>query len=92
MLYDYCVLVLCQSVEEDRARDVERERDITHRHGYATDGETAGLQVIQSSHTHMHTHPDSCQMTLVVFRDCMKVGEVDGKKIGCTVSLLVSHT
>lgn len=23
------------------------------------------------------------------FRDCMKMGEVDGKKIGCTVSLLV---
>lgn len=22
-------------------------------------------------------------------RDCMKLGEVDGKKIGCTVSLLV---
>lgn len=22
----------------------------------------------------------------------MKLGEVDGKKIGCTVSLLVSHT
>lgn len=28
---------------------------------------------------------------LSVFRDCMKMGEVDGKKIGCTVSLLVSN-
>lgn len=27
---------------------------------------------------------------LSVPRDCMKIGEVDGKKIGCTVSLLVS--
>lgn len=29
--------------------------------------------------------------TPVLFRgrDCMKLGEVDGKKIGCTVSLLV---
>lgn len=26
------------------------------------------------------------------YRDCMKLGEVDGKKIGCTVSLLVSST
>lgn len=27
---------------------------------------------------------------LLDYRDCMKLGEVDGKKIGCTVSLLVS--
>lgn len=27
---------------------------------------------------------------LFVSRDCMKVGEVDSRKIGCTVSLLVS--
>lgn len=26
---------------------------------------------------------------LLDYRDCMKLGEVDGKKIGCTVSLLV---
>lgn len=30
-------------------------------------------------------------LLLSVFRDCMKMGEVDGKKIGCTVSLLVSN-
>lgn len=30
---------------------------------------------------------DSC--FFFFFRDCMKMGEVDGKKIGCTVSLLV---
>ncbi|KAG9342289.1 hypothetical protein JZ751_016791 [Albula glossodonta] len=29
---------------------------------------------------------------LLDYRDCMKVGEVDGKKIGCTVSLLASYT
>ncbi|OBS79712.1 hypothetical protein A6R68_22086, partial [Neotoma lepida] len=28
---------------------------------------------------------------LLDYRDCMKMGEVDGKKIGCTVSLLVSN-
>uniref|UniRef100_A0ACB8FPZ4 Dedicator of cytokinesis protein 4 n=1 Tax=Sphaerodactylus townsendi TaxID=933632 RepID=A0ACB8FPZ4_9SAUR len=30
---------------------------------------------------------------LLDYRDCMKMGDVDGKKIGCTVSLLnhVSH-
>lgn len=40
------VLVLsCQSVEEDRERDVERERDIPHSHGHTAYGATAGLQV-----------------------------------------------
>lgn len=29
---------------------------------------------------------------LLDYRDCMKLGEVDGKKIGCTVSLLVSYS
>lgn len=39
----------------------------------------------------MHAHPDGLSNdTCLFFRDCMKVGEVDGKKIGCTVSLLVS--
>jgi len=43
----------------------------------------------------MHFYPSHyfwhiIQITLFLFyRDCMKLGEVDGKKIGCTVSLLV---
>lgn len=31
-------------------------------------------------------------VSVIYQRDCMKLGEVDGKKIGCTVSLLVSYT
>lgn len=32
------------------------------------------------------------RLLLLHLRDCMKLGEVDGKKIGCTVSLLVSSS
>ncbi len=42
----------CQSVEEDRERDVERERDIPHSHGHTAYGATAGLQV---KYTRVHT-------------------------------------
>lgn len=31
-------------------------------------------------------------VSVIYHRDCMKLGEVDGKKIGCTVSLLVSYS
>lgn len=42
-----------------------------------------------SNHTCKYTLPCP-HLQCFCHRDCMKLGEVDGKKIGCTVSLLVS--
>lgn len=50
---------------------------------------------LRNTHSYMVYPLWSCHMSsalCVYHRDCMKLGEVDGKKIGCTVSLLVSSS
>lgn len=93
--------LLLQPAEEDRERDVEGERDLSDRHRHSLNGEVARLQVGEHTVYPSQRQPlRLCQLVWYVqiftstwcvsFRDCMKLGEVDGKKIGCTVSLLVS--